>query len=386
MPHIAFLSTLALPTRKDAKGGAEVWSSLMLSLFSKKGYTFDLFAAEDSMNIPGKVTLHPITPPLFPLMNSHPFFTEYIPHHANLPAKEYFIDYIGSVSLRLQQQLIKNSDKYDFIIDNSGASVVGTNWDLFPKPVIVIANFGESAPNISLFQLLPIPKNIHFVFLTQIQYDNAYWIPQKQKSVIPHGICTEDFVFSYTSLDSLTWMGRVTPEKGLEDAIAVANTLKKDLTIFGYKQSVTYFAEKIQPLMTVHTHLVENNYENKHHNTCKALLFPIHWEEPFGIAAVEALACGTPVIAYARGSMPEIIQDGDTGFLVNPSDTDTRGNFITQKTGTAGLIEATQRLYALSEKEYATMRLAARKHVEAKYTVKHMAGEYEKLFQKIVTA
>jgi len=63
----------------------------------------------------------------------------------------------------------------------------------------------------------------------------------------------------------------------------------------------------------------------------KLTLSPIQWEEPFGLVMIESMACGTPVVAFARGSVPEVIADGKTGFIVNPSDNDIRGNWIIKK-------------------------------------------------------
>ena len=65
----------------------------------------------------------------------------------------------------------------------------------------------------------------------------------------------------------------------------------------------------------------------------KIMLMPIKWEEPFGMVMIEAMACGTPVVAYARGSVPEVIKDGETGLIVNPSEEDKRGDWIIKKTG-----------------------------------------------------
>lgn len=70
------------------------------------------------------------------------------------------------------------------------------------------------------------------------------------------------------------------------------------------------------------------------------------------------MACGVPVVAYARGSIPEIIKDGETGFLVNPSDNDIRGEFLIKKTGIQGLKETVEKIYSMSEDEYITMRKA----------------------------
>jgi glycosyltransferase involved in cell wall biosynthesis len=112
-------------------------------------------------------------------------------------------------------------------------------------------------------------------------------------------------------------------------------------------------------------------------------LFPIEWEEPFGLVMVESMATGTPVIAYARGATKEIIKDGETGFLVNPSDIDIRGNFIIKKTGQAGIQEAVERIYSMPDNEYARIRQNCRRHVENLFTIEKMVNQYIDFFKTL---
>ena len=118
----------------------------------------------------------------------------------------------------------------------------------------------------------------------------------------------------------------------------------------------------------------------------KAFLMTINWEEPFGLVMIEAMACGTPVVAFARGSVPEIVKDGETGFIINPSDDDVRGDWIIKKTGFEGLCEAVNKLYSLSQEEYKQMRLACRKRVEERFTIEKMVEEYEKVYQDVLNS
>ena len=98
----------------------------------------------------------------------------------------------------------------------------------------------------------------------------------------------------------------------------------------------------------------------------------------------ESMACGTPVIAFARGSVPEVIKDGETGFIVNPSNTDIRGDFIIKKTGFEGLCEAVEKIYSTPDKEYKKMRLNCRAHVEKNFAMERMVDNYEKVYQEII--
>jgi len=112
----------------------------------------------------------------------------------------------------------------------------------------------------------------------------------------------------------------------------------------------------------------------------QALIFPIQWEEPFGLVMVEAMSCGTPVIAYNRGSVAEIVKDGVTGFIVDPDDTDRpgKGSWTIKKQGVEGLVEAVKRIGEID-------RAAARKHVEEKFTMDAMVAGYERAYKKLLS-
>ena len=138
--------------------------------------------------------------------------------------------------------------------------------------------------------------------------------------------------------------------KGCDTVLQIAKKLKKKTIISGLIQNKMFFENKIKPLIKNLSNLVTFIEKltfvekNKILSNPKLFLFPIQWEEPFGLVMIESMACGTPVVAFARGSVPEVIKDGETGFVVNPSDDDIRGNFIIKKTGLEGLCEAVERI------------------------------------------
>lgn len=219
-------------------------------------------------------------------------------------------------------------------------------------------------------------------------------IPLNFLATIYHGINLDDFGFSDGARDNhMMWLGRIVPEKGLESCFEVANRLSKKLLVVGRvdkesKLSLSYFEdnikEKLEDKNITYIEEADSKRRNELLTKSKLLLFPIQWEEPFGLVMIEAMACGTPVIAFARGSVPEVIVDGVTGFIVNSSNEDIRGDWAVKKTGIEGLVEAVERIYKMPEEVYRKMRRAARAHVEEKFTLQKMVEGYETIYKQIL--
>lgn len=121
------------------------------------------------------------------------------------------------------------------------------------------------------------------------------------------------------------------------------------------------------------------------YHSAKVTLLPIQCEESFGLTLVESMAAGTPVIAYAKGAIPEIIKDGETGFIVNASKDDIRGNWITKAYGLEGLCEALQRLYNMSPIRYLEMRKNCVRHVNDNFKASRMVDQYEALYAELIS-
>ncbi|HUA43225.1 MAG TPA: glycosyltransferase family 4 protein [Streptosporangiaceae bacterium] len=138
-------------------------------------------------------------------------------------------------------------------------------------------------------------------------------------ATIHHGIDLTALPFRARSGDLLVSFGRVHPDKGTAEAIEIARRADRRLVICGIIQDEQYFADAVQPHVdgdqVVYLGSVGPRRRAAVLGAAAALLHPIHFDEPFGLSVVEAMACGTPVVAYHRGSMAEIVDEGVTGYL-----------------------------------------------------------------------
>ncbi len=165
----------------------------------------------------------------------------------------------------------------------------------------------------------------------------------------------------------LAWLGRIAPEKGLEDAIAAALIANIPLKIMGKMQDQSYWQQICQDYPDApieYLGFLSTTDMQQELRKCRALLMTPRWMEAFGNVAIEALACGVPVIAYRRGGPAEIVQDGKTGFLVEPD-------------SVAGLVEAIARLDEID-------RHTCRQQAEAEYSLEALGDRFEEWFWDIL--
>jgi len=183
-----------------------------------------------------------------------------------------------------------------------------------------------------------------------------------------NGIPIEKFKYSKTAENYLLWVGRIVDKKGPKEAILTAKKLNLALIIAGKITDRAYFNKRLKPLIKGKIKYVGELPQAKLvplYRKAKALLCPVKWNEPFGLTAVEAMACGAPVIAFKNGGLKETILNNKTGFL------------IPEKKGVKGLAEAVKNIGKIK-------RVDCRKRVEKYFTVQKMTTEYEKLYYRIV--
>ncbi len=186
----------------------------------------------------------------------------------------------------------------------------------------------------------------------------------------------------------MIFIGRIDAEKDPIAAIKAAiYTQKKLLVAAKTPENDAYFSQFAhfsRSDFIAFLGEIEHESIRNYLSSAKLLLMPVQCEDACPVAPLEAMASGTPVVAFARGALPEQIRDGVTGFLVNQSEEHVQGDWIIKKTGVDGLREAIERIYALSEEEYIAMRRACRSHVQHKFSREKMIDEYEELYTEIV--
>ena len=208
-------------------------------------------------------------------------------------------------------------------------------------------------------------SNQHFVSISDNQRKPAPDL--NYAATVYNGIKTELFPFSAEHDDYLFFIGRLHPEKGVAEAVEVARRTGDKLLIVGPPVTGDYWDKKIAPYLNdkiKYVGFVPRGQIFKYYQRAKATLVPIQWEEPFGLVLTESMACGTPVIAFDRGSVPEVVVDGKTGFVI-------KNNSIDDMVAAVGKISTIN-------------RADCRAHVEANFSVEKMVEGYEKAFYKIV--
>jgi glycosyltransferase involved in cell wall biosynthesis len=185
-------------------------------------------------------------------------------------------------------------------------------------------------------------------------------------ATIHHGINIAQFPFFETDGEYLLFFGRIHPDKGVHEAIQVAQRVGIKLVIAGIIQDQDYFADQVEPHIdgTTVEYLGSVGPDQRADvlGHALALLHLISFDEPFGLSMVESMACGTPVIAFARGSIPEIVRDGETGYIVDDIE---------------GAINAVATVRTID-------RSICRADVEKRFASTRMARDYVRVYQEIL--
>jgi glycosyltransferase involved in cell wall biosynthesis len=206
-------------------------------------------------------------------------------------------------------------------------------------------------------------KNQYYVSISDAQRKPAPDL--NWAATVYNGLDLEIFPYSEKPKNQFLFLGRLLPTKGVAEAITAARKANVSLIIAGTPNKGSYWERKIKPFLGKNIKYVGNvPYEetHKYYGQARALLCPIQWEEPFGLTFIEAMACGTPVIAFNKGSASEVVKDKKTGFIVN---------------SIGGMVKAIKNIDQIKRED-------CRAWVKQNFSLERMISNYEKVFLKIL--
>ncbi len=192
---------------------------------------------------------------------------------------------------------------------------------------------------------------------------HAHW-----QATVYNGVPAVNYTFREESGDYLAFLGRISPEKRVDRAIEIARRAGMPLRVAAKVDPADekYFQERIRPLLDAplveFIGEIDEREKNEFLGRARALLLPIDWPEPFGLVMIEAMACGTPVVAYGHGSVPEVVDHGVTGFIVDDI---------------AGAVEAVRRIPSISRRD-------CRQVFEKRFSASRMARDYVAVYNDII--
>ena len=344
---IAQLAPLWEPVPPKKYGGIEIMIKALTDELVKRGHEATLFAAGNSKT---KAELKAVFPKSL--------------------LEEKVDWYHRSQNLINAGNAFKYADKFDIIHNHAGDNALFFT-DICQTPVLT-----------TLHNVLPDPKNrnsdeyVTFKYYARktnfasISFNQRTHTDLKLKYVdnIYNGININDFSFNENPKDYLAWLGRIHYGKGMWNAVSAAKKSKQKLMLAGGATCETdeeYF-KSVKPMIDgkriKYIGEVSPKEKNELLGNAKALLFPTIWEEPFGLVMIEAMACGAPVIAFNKGSVPEVIKNGKTGFIVKNE---------------KEMIEAIKKIDKIN-------RADCRQHVENNFTVEKMVDRYERVYEKVI--
>ncbi len=334
--RVAMLSTVAWRTPPKWYGPMELISSLLAEGLVKKGVDVTLFATQDSIT---EAALQGVCPKGY--------------------EEDKTLDQTSWSALHIAN-CMDRADEFDII--HNHFDIWPLTYAPFIKTPILTTIHGYSHPDrVRVYEA-------YNGIVPYVSISDSFRHPKLQyASTIYHGIDLTEFTFQPHAEDYLLVFARIHPEKGIAEAIEIAQKSNTKLIIAGIIADKEYYEKKVSPHIDQRQIIYVGNVgpeeRNKLMGKAIALLHPIHFDEPFGLGPVEAMACGTPVIAFNRGSMPEVIADKKTGFLVSSVE------------------EAVQCVQKIDD----INRADCRSHVEEKFTVERMVDDYLRLYHQIVS-
>lgn len=335
--RVAMIAPIAWRTPPRHYGPWELVTSLLTEALVKRGIEVTLFATLDSQTT---ATLAGVVPASY---GDNPAIDAKVCEYRHLA------------------HVFERADEFD-LIHNQADFPAHAFSGLVRTPMVTTVHGLSSERILPMYE--PYQDRIHYVAIS----DSDRHPKLRYAATIHHGIDVDTFPFDAQGSDDLLFFGRIHPDKGAREAIEVGRRAGRAIRLYGIVQDEHYFTRQVQPLLdgqTARFHgVVGGSARLAALGQARALLHLVKFHEPFGLSVVEAMACGTPVIANRRGSMPEIIQDGVNGFLVDDADE---------------ALEAVERVGELDRRE-------VRRSVERRFHVDRMADDYISLYRSILAA
>jgi len=321
-------------------GGTERIVSYLTEELVRQGHDVTLFASGDSMT---SARLIPVC-------------------HESLRLSPHVIDPLAHHTLLLEE-VFRRKQEFD---------IIHFHIDYLHFPLSRrehVANVTTLHGRLDLPDLVPLYDAYRDMPLISISDAQRRPLPRVNwRATVYHGMPEDCLIPGAGEGNYLAFLGRISPEKGVDEAIAIAKRVGMPLKIAAKvdRADREYFERVIKAQLNheLIEYIGEIGYAEKNEflGNAAALLFPIQWPEPFGIVMMEAMACGTPVIAYSRGSVPEVIEDGVNGYIVHDVDE---------------AVAALKRIGCLD-------RVQCRSRFEERFTARRMAEDYVAVYEQLV--
>jgi len=331
------------------QGGTERIADEMIENFTKKSYKVTLFGAGKYKGSANFIQIFKKT------ITERKIDTAYIESSRPLRIESAYVAMV-------MREIIKREGEFDVIFNHARGGYLFLPLSFFIKtPIVSILH-------------LPIFKEAADV-LSSYKKPNVITISNSQRKGFPNinylatvynGVNTKEFKFCEKPKNYFLYMGALGKHKNPKDAILAAKRAKVKLILASGKKREPYFSKEIKPLIDGKQIKYVGEISGKKRidlvKYAKGFLFPIKWQEPFGLVMAEAMACGTPVIAYPNGAVREVVENKKTGFIVK------------------NISEMTKAIKNINKID----RKKCRERVEKYFSVEKMVADYEKVIKKLV--
>lgn len=321
---IGIIAQSHYPIREPFPGGLEAHTHMLTRELIARGHDVTLFATPQS---DPQLPIEPIHPELLQMDYT------ILPQMHRSGEQERFMQELHAY----QGLMLRLCDSdFDIIHNNSVHYLPVSMASLLPMPIVTVLHTPPFAWLQSAVLLEQPHRKMNYIFISET-LKKQWQTFVEHGDVIYNGIDMERWPFQPEAEDYVVWTGRMVPEKGTHYAMEAAQSAGVKLKLAGPVQDQEYFDREVVPRLTdTITYVGHLEQKELAALVSKARLFLATpcWEEPFGLTVAEAMACGTPVVAFRRGAMPELVREG-AGLVVPFADTGAMAQAITKLTGTA---------------------------------------------------